>query len=106
MNKIKEELLATDLAIWRKKGIFIGVALLSVFPFLIAYKASSHNLEATLWQLRHFIGIALMQAIAQISLAWYILKNKVPNYVIGSFIIVVMFFQITYGIAVVLVSNA
>ncbi len=40
------------------------------------------------------------------SLAWYILKNKVPNYVIGSFIVISMFFQVTYGMLVILLSNA
>ena len=106
MKKIKEELLATDLSPLRKKGIFIVVILLSVFPFYITYKTSTPDLKATLWQLRHFIGIAVIQAVAQISLAWYILKNKIPNYVIGSFLITVLLFQVTYGIAVILVSNA
>ena len=106
MNKIKEELLATDLADWRKKCLFIVVIFLSIFPFFITYKASTPDLEATLWQLRHFVGIAAMQAIAQMSLAWYILKNKVPNYVIGSFIVISMFFQVTYGMLVILLSNA
>ncbi len=106
MNKIKEELLATNLAPWRKKGIFIVVILLSLFPFFITYKTSAPDLGAALWQLRHFVGIAAMQAIAQISLSWYILKNKVPNYVIGSFLITVLFFQVTYSIAVILVPYA
>lgn len=57
MNKIKEQLLATDLADWRKKGIFTVVILLSVFPFFIAYKTSLPDLEDNLWQLRHFVGI-------------------------------------------------
>lgn len=106
VNKIKEQLLATDLADWRKKGIFTVVILSSVFPFFITYKTSLPDLEDNFWQLRHFVGIAAIQAVAQISLAWYILKNKVPNYVIGSFIIIAMFFQVTYGISVILVSNA
>jgi hypothetical protein len=106
LNKIKEQLLATDLADWRKKAIFIGVIFLSVFPFFITYKTSMPDLEATLWQLRHFVGIAFIQAIAQISLAWFLLRSKVPNYVIGSFIIMVMFFQVTYGMLVILLSNA
>jgi hypothetical protein len=106
VNKIKEQLLATDLADWRKRGIFTVVILLSVFPFFITYKTSLPDLEDNLWQLRHFVGIAAIQAVAQISLAWYILKNKVPNYVIGSFIIIAMFFQVTYGMLVILPSNA
>ena len=106
MNKLKEELFATDLAIWRKKGIFIGIILLSLFPFFITYKASSPDLEGALWQLRHFIGMGAVQAVAQISLAWYILKNKVPNYVIGCLLIMTLLFQFTYGISVILVSNA
>ena len=106
MNKIKEELLATDLSPRRKKGIFIAIILLSIFPLYITYKTSTPNLKETLWQLQHFIGIAVLQAMAQISLAWYVMKNKVPNYVVGSFLITVLFFQVTYGIAVILVSNA
>jgi hypothetical protein len=106
MKNIKDSLLSTNLAPWRKKGIFICIILLSFFPFLIAYKTSMPELESSLWQLRHFLGIAFVQAIAQISLSWYILKNNVPNYVIGSFLIITMLFQFTYGISVVLVSNA
>lgn len=64
------------------------------------------DLKATLWQLRHFIAIAFLEATAQILLCWYLLKNNTPNYVIISFLVMVMAFQITYGIAVILVSNA
>jgi hypothetical protein len=106
LNKIREQLLATDLAPWRKKGIFSVIILLSVFPFFITYQTSTPDLGATLWNLRYFVGIALMQAVAQISLAWYILRNKVPNYVITSFLVTVLLFQTAFGIVVILVSNA
>ena len=106
LNRIKHELLATNLAPWRKKVIFIGVVLISLFPLFITYKTSTPDLQNNLWQLRHFIGIALIQAVAQISISWYILKNKVPNYVIGCFLVTIILFQATYGISVVLLSHA
>jgi hypothetical protein len=106
VNNIKEDFLAKNLAPWRRKGIFIVVILLSIFPLFITYKTSIPDVKVTFWQLRYFIGIASIQAVAQISLSWYFLKNKVPNYVITSFLITVIFFQVTYGIAVILVSNA
>ena len=86
--------------------MFIIVILLSLFPFFITYKTSAPDLKATLWQLRHFVGIAVMQAVAQIALGWFILKNEVPNYVIYGFLIIVISFQVTYGITVILLSNA
>ncbi|WP_156948256.1 hypothetical protein [Marinobacterium jannaschii] len=106
MNNIKQNLLSKDLAAWKKKGIFSAVCILSIFPFVITYRTSMPELEVTLWSLRHFIGIAVVQALAQISISWYMLKNVVPNYVIGSFLVVVILSQFTYGIAVVLVSSS
>ncbi len=106
VNKIKDGLLSTELAIWRKKGLFIIVILLSLSPFIITYLASQADLENNLWQLRHFIAIAVIQAIAQISIAWYILKNKVPNYLILSFSLMMFFFQLTFDITVILIANA
>ena len=86
--------------------MFLVILLLSIFPLFITYKTSTPDLKEILWQLRHFIGIAVIQAFAQMSLSWYVLNNKVPNYVVASLLIMVMFFQVTYGIAVILVSNA
>ena len=106
MKKIKEELLSTELAYWRKKGIFVAVVLLSLFSFFITYKAAIPDLKTTLWQLRHFVGMAVAQSVAQISFSWFILKNKVPQYVIFGFVVMVLLFQTTYGIAVILVANA
>ena len=106
MKKLKDELLSTELAIWRKKALFICVVLLSVFPFVIIYKSSMADFQAILWQIRHFVGIAVIQGIAQISLAWYVLKNKVPNYVVYSVIIIALLFQTTFGISVILVAIA
>ena len=33
-------------------------------------------------------------------------EKQGPNYVIGSFIVIAMFFQVTYGMLVILLSNA
>jgi ABC-type multidrug transport system permease subunit len=106
VKKIKEELLSAELTYWRKKGIFVAVVLLSLFSFFITYKAAIPDLKTTLWQLRHFVGMAAAQSVAQISFSWFILKNKVPQYVILGFLVMVLLFQVTYGIAVILVANA
>ncbi len=106
MKKIKEELLSTELTHWRKKGIFVTAVLLSLFSFFITYKAADTDLKTTLWQLRHFVGMAAAQSVAQISIGWFILKNKLPQYVILGFIVMMLSFQTTYGIAVILVANA
>ena len=106
MNKLKEELFATDLALWRKKGVFISFAILSLLPFFIMYVTTQSELEDGLWQLRYFIAIAFTQAVAQMSLAWYMLKNRVPNYVILSLSIMFIFSQLTFCITVILISNA
>lgn len=105
MNKIQQELLATDLSMLRKKWIFLAVISLGAFPFYIVYQTSLPDVWENLWKLRHFVGIAAFEALAQISIAWYILKNSVPNYVIIGFIIMMMFFQVTYVTTIVLVAN-
>ncbi|AZQ11966.1 hypothetical protein [Shewanella khirikhana] len=104
MNKIKASLLATDLAPWRKKGIFFATLLLSLFPFVISYQAALPEWQQGLWQLRHFLAIAALQALAQVSIGWYLLKKPLPNYVIGGFLVMLLSFQLTYGITVVLLS--
>lgn len=106
MNKLKEQLLSTEIAPWRKKGLFLSIVLLSIFPFFITFKAASPELYENLVQLRHFFGIATFQAVAQISLAWYLLKTKAPSYAILGLLIMVLSFQGTYGIAVILVAIA
>lgn len=106
MNKIKQALLSTELAVWRKKGIFVALLLLSLFSFYMCYLASSADLGAGLWKIRHFIGIAFVHGVAQIALAWYVLKHRVPNYVIIGLVIMVLFFQLTFGLTVVLIANA
>lgn len=105
LNKIKQELLATNLAASKKKLIFIVIMLFSIFPFFILYQISMPDMKASIWQLRHFIGIAVLQAVAQLSLSRYFLINKTPNYVIVSFLIMIIFFQVTYGVTVILLSN-
>jgi len=67
---------------------------------------TQNNGESNLWQLRYFIAIATIQALAQLSIAWYFLKNRVPNYLVLSFVIMMVFFQLIFGITVILISSA
>jgi hypothetical protein len=106
MRKITEELLATDLAVWRKKGVFLTLLFLSAFQFYNVYVSSGPKLLPGLWSFRHFLGMAALQSIAQISLGFYLLNNKIPNYVIYSVLITALFSQLMFGLAVILVSNA
>lgn len=106
MNRFKQELLATDLAAWRKKAIFAVVVGLSIFPFHITFSAAMPDIGPGLWELRYFLGIAGVQSLAQISIAWYLMRTQVPNYVNMSLVVMVLFFQVTYGISVILVQNA
>jgi len=106
LSRFKQELLATDLATWRKKAIFAVVVGLSMFPFYITFSAAKPDIEPGLWELRYFLGIAGVQSLAQISIAWYLMRTQVPNYVNMSLVVMVLFFQVTYGISVILVSNA
>ena len=106
MKKLKEELFATDLAMWRKKGIFGILVFLSLFPFILLMISVDPEYTSGLWKLRHFVGIAVSQAVAQISLGLYVLNNKTPNYVIYSMVVMALFSQTTFGITVVLPSNA
>ncbi len=105
MKKLKDELLSTDITTKRKRTLFLFFILMSFFPFFIALTTSEADLSNNLWQLRHFLGIAAIQAVAQISVAWYFLKNKVPNYVISSVIFMVLFFQLTFGMTVILITH-
>ena len=105
MNKLKDELLAASLASWQKKGIFFTIVVLSFFPFFITYMSVTPDLGEALWELRYFIVIAAAQGLAQISLFRYLLNTAVPDYVLCSAMVMVLFFQTTYGISVVLVSN-
>lgn len=86
--------------------MFGFVLFISLFPFLIAHSAVKPDVVDGFWQLRYFLGVAAMQAIAQVSIAWYLLKNKVPNYVMLGFIPMVMSFQLTFGLSVILLSNS
>lgn len=69
MRRIREELLSTDIDLWRKKLLFGGICLLCLLPFVIIYKAAETPYDESLWKLRHFVGIAVTQAIAQATLA-------------------------------------
>ena len=104
-EKIRTELISTELEEWRKKGLFCTVVLCSFFPFYIIYSSSHPDWQSTIWQLRHFVGMACVQAMAQVSVAWYILKWKVPMYVIGCFICMIMFFQVTFCILYIFLSQ-
>ncbi|MCE0559176.1 hypothetical protein [Motilimonas sp. E26] len=106
MNRFKEQMLATEVVMWRKKGLFLLTVLICFFPFYITYITSQESLEYNLWQLRYFIAIAIIQAVAQITIAWYNLKNKVPNYLVLSFVVMMIFFQLTFGLTVILLTNA
>ncbi|SEG18881.1 hypothetical protein SAMN05444390_1011615 [Marinobacterium lutimaris] len=77
----------------------------SLFPFYMVYISHKPDGEFGLWELRHFIGMAALQAAAQISIGWYILKNRVPQYVILSAVCMALSFQATFGISVVLLAN-
>ena len=105
MNRFKQELLATDLAAWRKKVLFAVVIGLSAFSFLITYAAMEPDIKAGLLELRYFLAIAVVQSLAQISIAWYLMRTRVPNYVIISLVTMVILFQVTYGVSVILISN-
>jgi len=94
------------MAAWRKKGVFAFVLLISLLPFFIAYSAAKPDVVEIFWQLRHFLWAAAMQAIAQVAIAWYLLRNKVPQYVVLGFLSMVMLFQLTFGISVTLLSIA
>lgn len=105
-DKIKTSLISTELAEWRKKGLFGVVVFCSLLPFYIIYTSAQSDWQSTLWPLRHFVGMAIVQAIAQVSVAWYILKSKVPMYVIGSFMCMMMFFQVVFCILFIFLSQA
>lgn len=104
MKKLKKELFATDMAIWRKKGIFGILIFLSLLPFFLVVLSSDHQDLSQIWALRHFVGLAVFQAVAQISLGLYILNHNVPNYVIYCVVFMALFSQTTFGIAVTLIS--
>ncbi|KFZ38709.1 hypothetical protein HR45_04615 [Shewanella mangrovi] len=106
MSKLTQELLSTEMAPWRKKALFALILLLSVLPFVILYNTVKPEADFGWWQLRNFIGLALFQALAQIALGWYLLRNKIPNYVMLAVILMAMSFQICFGISVVLLANA
>lgn len=36
VNKLKQDMLATDIAPWRKRGLFAVILLLSLFPFALS----------------------------------------------------------------------
>jgi len=94
------------MTIWRKKGLLVCLVFLSVFPFILIYISVEQDFLSEIWSLRHFLGMALFQAFAQIALGLYIFKNKVPNYAIYCVVSMALFSQVTFGIAVALVSNA
>jgi len=106
LSKLKDQLFATDLVLWRKKGIFIILVFLSLFPFVLMVISVEPKYSSGLWKLRHFIVLAIFQAVAQISIGLYVLNNKIPNYVIYSVVSMALLSQIGFGIAVALVSNA
>ena len=106
MNRLKDQMLSTEITMWHKKGLFVITVLFCFFPFYISHITTQNNAESDLWQLRYFIAIATIQALAQLSIAWYFLKNRVPNYLVLSFVIMMVFFQLTFGITVILISNA
>lgn len=91
---------------WRKKGIFLVLVFLSLLPFFLVMISIYPEYSSGLWALRHFVGLAVFQAAAQIALGLYVLNNKVPNYAIYSVVCMAIFSQVTFGITVVLVANA
>lgn len=86
VKKFQVELLTTNLSHRKKIVNFICLVLLSLFSFYITYRATALDTNTLFWQLKSFIGIAVAQSVAQISIGWYILKkiaalrnNKLPD---------------------------
>lgn len=103
MNKIKGVFLATNLADWKKRELPFIVLLMSLFPFFIVYITASLDLFSMLWLLRNFIVIALLQGGVQLLVAQYIVKHKVPNYLILSFLLMMFFFQLIFSVIAILI---
>lgn len=106
VKKFQVELLTTDLSHRKKTVNFICLVLLSLFSFYITYRATASDTNTLFWQLKSFIGIAVAQSVAQISIGWYILKNKLPFFVTISFQTMALLSQLTYAISIVVVAEA
>ena len=106
LKKIMDEIMTTEVEPKNKKAIFLLVVLMSLFQFFITYKACADDLLSTLWKVRHFIGIAFLQSVIQISTSWYVTKNKVPNYIVVGVGINSLLFITIYCILVILVAKA
>ncbi|MBB3167169.1 hypothetical protein FHS30_000345 [Simiduia aestuariiviva] len=96
----------SELARWQKYGILLCVVILSVLPIYCTYKAAAPDVGITLWSLRHVVSICIIQLIAQISICWYILKYRVPSFAVLGYLVMVLSFQVVYGVAIIFMSNA
>lgn len=102
--EIKNDLMATDMPLWRKKGVFVTSFFFSLFPFFIFAKVVDFNVSIAFDKFGIFIFLAFLQGVAQTSIGWFVLKNPVPNYVIQAYSIMNVLFQLSFGLLIILLN--
>lgn len=104
MHKILEEF-TPDWQPLQKTGILIVLVFLSLSPFVQMIVIAKEDYWPALWKLRYFIGLAILQASAQVALGLYVHHNKLPNAVVYSILCMAINFQIILGINIALIAQ-
>ena len=104
MKNIKDQLLSTEAAAWRKKGISYTLVFLSLFvPYILIKnhrELSSISSELVL----NYWGIAIIQTLAVAFCGSYLARRPVPNYFILCFALLVFALVIWSGMAIVFIA--
>ena len=106
MENLKTQLFSTDMKPWKKKLLFVlFVSFAFLSPAVLAINTNK-LLPDSSGMFYNFLGIVLVQFLAQIACGFYILKNALPNYFIGCVALIMWLSQFWAGITIVVLSNA
>ena len=106
MGDLKTQLFSTDMKPWRKKLLFVLFVSFSFLSPAILAMNSSKLLPESSDIFYNFLGILVVQSAAQILSGYYILKNALPNYLVGCISLMAWLGQFWAGFAIVLIFNA
>lgn len=106
MEDFKQQFLATEDNTRNKKILlFLTIVFAFLSPAILTLNASK-LIEQPAGMFKYFLGLVVIQFLAQVVSGVYVYKNKLPNYFIWCVFIGAWLGQVWAGISIAVLSNA